>query len=105
MLALFACRMPDNFGFNQSFMLNTVSSDGPPEYKAGWYAGCRSAMSLSGSFANGVWYKTKKGGDYGNGVYQHDPAFQTGWGQGYVSCYTANAAFVNNSFAKFAPLQ
>ena len=103
-LVLFSCRMPDNFGFMQPFTLSTVAPDGPPEYKAGWYAGCRSAMGFN-AFANGIWYKSKKGAEFGNGVYQHDPGFQTGWGQGYVGCYTYNWGFVNNNANKFGPLQ
>jgi hypothetical protein len=109
MLNLTSCRMPDNWGFHQPFSLITTAPDGPPEYKAGWHDGCQSAMGFN-NFANGGIYKTKKGANFGNGIYQHDPAYQVAWGQGYMGCYTYIAGFINGTgngrgFYQHSPLE
>jgi len=56
----FSCRLPTNFGFNQPITLDLTVPDGPPEFKAGWYAGCNTALGNK-YFANSFVY----GGKYG----------------------------------------
>lgn len=94
-----SCRMPESFGFYQPFTMSLEVPDGPPEYKAGWYGGCKSGL-MQGAFTNAVAaYKTKMGPEFVNGVYQHDPAYQTGWGQGWFACTMHTAFFVGNPIA------
>ncbi len=69
--------------------------DGPAEYKAGWYGGCKSGLANK-AFANAFVYQENKGPEFVNGIYQHDPAYQTGWGQGWFACVMHAAYFVGN---------
>jgi hypothetical protein len=103
-LALASCRIPESLGFYQPITMNLVAPDGPAEYKAGWYAGCKTALAIK-TFSNSFVYGEGLGPDMGSGVYQHDPAYQTGWGQGYFSCVTHIAGFVTRSSMEFSPLQ
>lgn len=103
-VAASSCRMPTNFGFYQPITLDLTTPDGPPEYKAGWYAGCRTALGVKG-FANAWVYQTSKGPDMGSGVYQHDPAYQTGWGQGWFACVLHTGDFVEFNSMRDGPLQ
>ena len=97
----FSCRMPESFGFWQPITLTLEAPDGPPEYKAGWHAGCKSALAY-GAFANAKAYGNV---DFGTGVYQHDPMYQTGWGQAWFACVTHIGDFVEfHSFMK-GPLE
>lgn len=98
-LTLASCRMPESFGFYQPFTMSLEVPDGPPEYKAGWYGGCKSGL-MEARFANAAAaYKTKMGPEFVNGVYQHDPAYQTGWGQGWFACVMHTGYFVGNPIA------
>ena len=74
---LSSCRMTESMGFYQPMTLNLKVPDGPPEFKAGWHAGCKSA-NANQAFANSFVYQGKGGPDYGSGVYQHDPYFNVG---------------------------
>ncbi len=94
-LLLSSCR-----GFYEPITLDLETPDGPPEYKAGWHAGCRTALSLK-NFANAFVYNA----DYGNGIYQHDPVFQTAWGQGFFSCKMHISGFVSRRAMEFGPLE
>jgi hypothetical protein len=103
-LILSSCRMPETAGFYNPITMNVTVPDGPPEYKAGWYAGCKSGLGVK-SFANAWVYQDKAGGTFGSGVYHHDPNFQTGWGQGWFSCSIHSGMFVNEHSTKYGPLQ
>ena len=87
-----SCRKTDSLGFNQPILLELDVPDGPPEYKAGWYAGCKSAVAVR-AFANSWVYQQGKGPEFGSGVYNHDPAYQTGWGQAWCACVTSIGTF------------
>ncbi len=91
-LILQNCRMPDNSGFYQPIIMQTDTPDGPPEYKAGWYAGCRMALS-SKVFMNSWVDQREDSADFGSGVYQHDKTYQRGYGQGTFACYTRAFGF------------
>jgi len=80
--------------------------DGPPEYKAGWHGGCRSGLAARGTsaFANASPYLKGAGPSMGNGVYQHDPAFQTGWAQGWFSCVIHANTFTGLHAMRYSPL-
>ncbi len=101
-----SCRLPDSIGFYQPVTMNLEVPDGPPEYKAGWYAGCRSVLKNK-TFANAFVYLNNKGPEFGSGVYQHDAAYQTGWGQGFFACHTHVTDFVREEFRsfKYGPLE
>ncbi len=99
-----ACRMPDNFGFYQPVMMELSVPDGPPEYKAGWYAGCKTALSNK-AFANSAIYQDDKGATFGNGIYSHDSMYQTAWGQAYFACYTTVSEFTGKGATQFSPLE
>lgn len=77
--------------------------DGPPEYKAGWHGGCTSGLAIK-SFSNSFVYLDPKGPDFKNGIYQHDPMFQTGWGQGWFACVIFAGTYTNYNSMKFSPL-
>jgi len=98
-----SCRFPDNLGFYQPITMNMTIPDGPAEYKAGWYSGCTSALAAK-SFSNAFVYGKGKGPDFGSGVYQHDPIYQTGWGQGWFACATHIGDFVTRASMEFSPL-
>jgi len=107
LLITFGCRAPDNFGFYQPITMSLKVPDGPAEYQAGWHAGCRTALSQK-EFANAsVYLRDNHGPDMGNGIYQHDPSFQTGWGQGWFACVLHIGQFVSEPFRsmKNGPLQ
>jgi hypothetical protein len=103
---LSSCRMPDSFGFYQPITLSLEVPDGPPEYKAGWYGGCRSGM-MEGRFSNAAAaYKSRSGAETVNGISQHDPAYQTGWGQGWFACVMHTAYFSGNPILyPYGPLE
>ena len=97
--------MPTHTGFNQPITLDVRVPEGPPEYKAGWHGGCRSAMGTR-SFANSFIYEDKKGGaSLSNGIYQHDPVFQSGWAEGWFSCNLHIGTFVNYTSMRHGPLE
>jgi len=107
LLCASSCRMPESFGFYQPITMNLATPDGPPEYKAGWYGGCKSALSNRGlgHFANAFVYGEGKGPETGSGVYQHDPMYQTGWGQGWFACVLRIQQFVSPERNTRGPLQ
>jgi len=80
-----SCNAPDNMGFYQPVTLRMTVPDGPPEFKAGWYAGCKTALGMGKGFANSWVYG---GADFGTGVYQHDPVYQSAWSTAYFNCVT-----------------
>ncbi len=80
-----ACIFPDHSGFYNPATLRMSVPDGPPEYKAGWHDGCQTGASLK-TFANNAVFRKDGGPNFGSGVYAHDPAYQTGWGQGWFAC-------------------
>lgn len=88
-------------GFYEPFTLRMDVPEGPPEYKSGFRAGCRSGLGVR-SFANAFVYKN----DYGTGVYQHDPRFIAGWQHGWFSCVIHAATFAARPPTHdFAPLE
>ena len=99
-----SCRKPDGFGFYQPITMSLTVPDGPPEYKAGWHDGCKSALANS-IFANSFVYQTPNGPDVGNGVYQHDPVYQSAWGQAWFSCVLPTYGFVQFNSMKAGPLE
>ncbi len=107
LLSAQSCRLPDNFGFFQPITLSLAVPDGPPEYKAGWYSGCKSGLGAraNGAFANAGSYQDGKGPEFVSGIYMHDPAYQTGWGQGWFSCSVHAGSFVMSNSMAIAPLQ
>lgn len=101
LLSLSSCRWPESFGFYQPITMSLATPDGPPEYKAGWHAGCQTALANK-AFANAFVYG---GPNFGSGVYQHDSAYQTGWGQGWFACVLHIGDFVDFNSMKFGPLE
>ena len=69
-------------GFYEPMTLNMKVPDGPENYQAGWYAGCRSAMGSMPNYANSMVYDVT----FANGQYQDDPLFQEGWTAAFFSC-------------------
>lgn len=96
-LNLFACK---GIGFYEPITLNLEVPPGPPEYQAGWRAGCRSGLATK-PFANSFVYNA----DFGNGIYQHDPNFIKGWGNGWFGCIMHTANFVGMPSMQYGPLQ
>lgn len=69
--------------------------DGPPEFKAGWYDGCRTGFGSQKS-ANASIYKAT----FGSGIYQHDPIYQKAWSSAFYTCYIIGGrATANHVFA------
>lgn len=100
---LISCRVPDNFGFYQPITMDLRVPDGPPEFKAGWHAGCKSALA-NRSFANSFVYQDDTGANYGSGVYQHDSIFQAGWRTAFNSCITHITYFTTFNSMQYSPL-
>lgn len=96
--------MPDSFGFYQPITMRLAVPDGPPEYKAGWHSGCKSALANEG-FLNSWVYQEGKGPEFASGVYHHDPAFQTGWGQGWFACWLHVDDFMKFGSMRHGPLE
>ena len=97
----FACR---NNGMYQPYTMALDLPDGPPEYKAGWRAGCRSGLSAGGRgfFANSFVYPNV---DYGDGVYHHDSLFVSGWLDAAFTCFEFNSTFGGIKPTFQAPLE
>jgi hypothetical protein len=74
----------------------------------------RAASSVTANIAEGFgrhtypdkinFYYMAQGPDFKNGIYQHDPMFQTGWGQGWFACVIFAGTYVNYNSMKFSPL-
>jgi hypothetical protein len=103
-LTLYSCRFPDNFGFFQPMTLDMKVPDGPPEFKAGWHNGCKSALGMR-NFANSYVYQNKGSAEFGNGVYQHDQTYNSAWSNAFFVCATYVGTFVSYNSLKFGPLQ
>jgi hypothetical protein len=103
-LMLYSCRFPDNFGFFQPITMDLKVPDGPPEFKAGWHNGCKSALGMR-NFANSYVYQNKGSAEFGNGVYQHDQTYNSAWSNAFFVCSTYSGTFVSYHSLKFAPLQ
>lgn len=96
-VVLSSCRMPDNWGFYQPITLRLEAPDGPPAYKTGWYAGCKTALGTK-VFQNAFVYGDGEGRpNFGSGIHQHDPLFQIAWGQGWFGCREHTNTFVRFS--------
>ncbi len=105
LISISSCRLPDSFGFYQPFTLRLKTPDGPPAYKAGWYGGCNSGLA-NRAFSNSVVYQDGKGPEFVNGVYMHDPDYQTGWGQGWFHCVMHAGYFAGSAgFYSHGPLE
>ena len=76
-------------GFYEPITLDLEVPDGPPDYRAGWYDGCRSGLSVK-RFANAFVYDVS----FGSGAHQHSPLYQSAWGSGWFSCYIGANTFV-----------
>lgn len=100
LMSVASCRMPDGFGFYQPITIRLEVPDGPPEFKAGWYSGCRTGLGNK-NFANAFVYNTDEGPDYGSGIYQHDPLFQSGWGAGWWACILHAEQFIRENYRSF----
>ncbi len=96
--------MPSHWGFYGPITFDREAPDGPPEFKAGWYAGCKTGSSLN-VFANSGVFQKNSGPDFGTGVYTHDPDYQSAWGQGWFACSGYISNFVANPPTRFSPLE
>ncbi len=96
----FACR---SNGFYQPYTSSTELPEGPPEYKAGWRAGCRTAYSADarGSFTGGFVYPNV---DFGDGTYIGNSIFTSGWLDSFFTCHESMGMFMNGGVFR-APLQ
>jgi hypothetical protein len=96
-----SCNPFDHWGFDQPLTIRMTVPDGPPEFKAAWYAGCKSALASSKTFANAFVYEY----DYGSGVYQHDPVYQATWAQSYFNCSAHAKTFMDYHSTVRGPLE
>ncbi len=87
------CHQEGNWGFFQPPGLNIYVPEGPPEFKAGWYAGCRSSLSQNAFYNASIFYKEKRTANFGSGIYQNNSTYQNAWGNGYLNCQTYIATF------------
>ncbi len=87
-LLLSACR---SNGFYQPYTTDLKLPDGPPEYKAGWRAGCRTGLSAgSPFFTNSFVYPSA---DYGDGAYHNSPLFVAGWLDSTFVCFESQSTW------------
>lgn len=87
-LALFFIASCRNNGFYQPYTMDMTLPDGPPEYKAGWRAGCRTGLSVK-FFTNSYVYKM----DFGDGTYHHEGLFNAGYVDAIFACYEQTNTF------------
>jgi hypothetical protein len=82
--------------FYHPMFMPTDVPDGPPEFQAGWYDGCRSGLGTKKSTNSSVY-----GANFGSGIYQHDEVYQTAWSSAFYTCYVIGGrATANNIFAR-----
>lgn len=93
LLFLCSCHNEGNWGFFQPPGLNIYVPEGPPEFKAGWYAGCRSSLSQNSFYNASIFYKERGGPNFGSGMYQNHPIYQSSWSTGYANCQIYIATF------------
>lgn len=69
--------------------------DGPPEFKAGWYDGCRTGLATKKNPNSSIYEAS-----FGSGIYQHDKVYQGAWSSAFYTCYvTGNRATSSNIFS------
>jgi hypothetical protein len=83
-LLISSCR-----GFYEPITLNMVIPDGPENYQAGWYTGCRSALGSMPNYGNSMVYDVT----FANGQYQNDPVYQEAWANAFFSCSIHTGTF------------
>lgn len=88
-----------NAFYNPMFMPMEVP-DGPPEFKAGWYDGCRSGLGTKKGTNSNVYDST-----FGSGIYQHDSVYQMAWGRAFYTCYVVGGRAVDNNIFKGGVMQ
>ena len=88
-------------GAYEPITLSMDVPDGTVEFKAGWRAGCRSALSAAKAYAAAGVYNA----DHGTGVYQQHPDFYAGWSSAWFTCVIHASTFSNFNSMKFGPLQ
>ncbi|MFM7621075.1 MAG: hypothetical protein ACKO47_05670 [Alphaproteobacteria bacterium] len=101
---LSSCRVMESFGFYQPIGMNMKIPDGPPEFKAGWHDGCQTALGMR-YFLNSYVYQGQRTANFGSGVHQHDPIYNSAWSNAFFSCVTYSATFTNFNSMKFGPLE
>lgn len=79
------------YKFTKPYTLEWQVPDGPPEFQAGWYDGCRAGLSNS-SFLNVRMFAPVSAG---SGIYQHDPLYQMAYGRALFSCAIQAGNFVS----------
>lgn len=104
LLFLNCCRSLESKGFYQPMGMNMKVPDGPPEFKAGWHDGCKTALGMR-YFANSYVHQDQRTADFGNGVYQHDPIYNSAWSNAFFACVTYSATFTGFNSMKFGPLE
>jgi len=72
--------------------------DGPPEFQAGWYDGCRTGLGTKKSTASSVYDAS-----FGSGIYQHDPIYERAWGRAFYTCYIVGGRAVEQNIFKNSP--
>jgi len=72
--------LPSCRGFYEPITLDLEVPDGPENYQAGWYSGCRSAIASIPK------YSVSYNATFADGRYQDDPVFQTAWSNAFFSC-------------------
>ena len=103
--SLFSCRKTESLGFYQPIMMRLAVPDGPPEFKAGWHAGCRSGM-LYKVFANSWVYQEGEFVDFGSGIYTSSPIFRDAWRDAYYACrLNIEGSIDKDFFFRSSPLQ
>lgn len=88
-------------GFSEPVTLNMEVPDGTVEYKAGWRAGCRSALSAGKQYTQGWVY----GPDHGTGAYQQHPDFYAGWSHAWFTCVIHAVTFTSRPNNQGGPLK
>ena len=79
--------------------INVDVPEGPPAFKAGYYDGCRSALSIRKMKNAAAVYKLKM-----NGIYTNEKIYQQAWGNGWFTCYNSGGTWTNFHPMKHSPL-
>lgn len=99
-----SCRMPTNFGFYQPILFDLKVPDGTPEFKAGWYDGCKSGIA-NANFLNSAVYLTKAGPSF-SPIYTNNSDYRSAWGNAFWACLGYDYQFAGElNSMKHAPLE
>lgn len=84
--------------FYTPVFMPTDVPDGPPEFQAGWHDGCQSGLA-TGKISNAMAFRP----NFGSGIYQHDPNYQSAWSSAFYTCYVTGTRAIQSGVFGLSP--